>query len=224
MKVCTDACLLGAYAVSVINEFPIPYNHGKVLDIGTGTGLLSLMIAQETDALVDAIEIEKDAFEQAKHNFELSPFGQRITIFQSDVKVFSFSFKYNLIISNPPFYENDLAPINKNKRVAMHGGGLTIPQLIEVVDKNLYDNGLFIVLIPNHRFTNLVKICQEKGLWIDREIQVHHSLNHPPFRTVGVFRKGQKVEEERGNIFINDESGNYTEEFKSLLKNYYLYL
>jgi tRNA1Val (adenine37-N6)-methyltransferase len=104
MKVTTDGCLFGSLSPTLIKEERVI----NVLDIGTGTGLLSLMLAQaKHNAYIDAIEIDKDAFEQACQNVEVSPWGGRIKVFHADARDNEFPHKYDLIISNPPFYEKD---------------------------------------------------------------------------------------------------------------------
>lgn len=224
MKVCTDACLFGAFAAQLICENPIPLNHGKILDLGTGTGLLSLMIAQKTDTIIDAIEIDNDSFFQAKQNFENSSFGKRIEVFHGNAISHKYPWNYDLIISNPPFYEKHLLSANKNDRLARHSESLTILQLIEIVKANLKEKGYFLILMPSFRFNEVISVCHNYGLYVERQFQIHHSPKHESFRTIGVFRNEIKNEEERGSIFISDESNNYSTAFTNLLKDYYLYL
>ena len=100
MKVGTDAVLLGAWVT--------PNGSNHILDIGTGTGVIALMLAQKTNSPIDAIEIDPDAFGQAKENISGSPWKDRVTIYQADAAQFAFSSKYDILVSNPPFYENEL--------------------------------------------------------------------------------------------------------------------
>ena len=106
MKVTTDGCLFGAWIAENMKKESLLYNH--CLDIGTGTGLLTLMLAQENEIAIDAIEIDKDAFEQAVENVTASPWSGRIQVVHADVREFESENQYDVIISNPPFYEREL--------------------------------------------------------------------------------------------------------------------
>ncbi|HUS02889.1 MAG TPA: methyltransferase, partial [Chitinophagaceae bacterium] len=135
MKVCTDACLLGSL-LPVTSKNAEPIN--RVLDIGTGTGLLSLMYAQRNiHAVIDAVEIEEDSFKQANENFIRSKWNDRIKIFYTDIRKFAPAKKYDLIITNPPFYENELLSTEKNKNIAKHDEGLTFRDLTGIITKHL---------------------------------------------------------------------------------------
>ena len=134
MKVCTDSCLFGAWIASAIEDKNISAE--TILDIGTGTGLLSLMLAQKTNAGIDAVEIDTNAFEQATENVNASPWNKQIKVFKADIKKWNASLKYDLIISNPPFYENDLLPESEASSVAKHSAALTLEELITIT-KNL---------------------------------------------------------------------------------------
>ena len=100
MKVCTDACLFGAFVANEIQDKTI--NH--ILDIGAGTGLLSLMLAQKSNAAIDAVEIDKSTYEQAEENISQSSWKEKITVYNSGIADFYSNYKYDLIISNPPFF------------------------------------------------------------------------------------------------------------------------
>jgi len=123
MKVTTDACLFGSLLPTSSRGGGIR----NVLDIGTGTGLLSLMYAQKNhNARIDAIEIDEDAYQQAKENITASPWADRIEIFRGDAKEFNFPIQYDIIISNPPFYEKELMSDDAKKNIASHNEGLLL--------------------------------------------------------------------------------------------------
>src|SRR5262245_3491214 len=109
MKVTTDSCLFGAWVASRESAArSSPGTRRRILDIGGGTGLLALMLAQRTNAFIDSIEIDKDAFQQAEENVKASPWSDRISLYHGDAREFSFQHKYQTIICNPPFYEKEL--------------------------------------------------------------------------------------------------------------------
>ena len=137
MKVCTDACLFGAFVANCLS--PIV----NCLDIGTGTGLLSLMLAQETNAQIDAVEIDAAAFQQAKENFKASPWSSRLNIFNTDILHYSTDKKYDCIISNPPFFEDDLKSFSEGKNIAKHNNALTLAQLLTAINAHLAATGFF---------------------------------------------------------------------------------
>src|SRR3954454_12954512 len=121
MKVTTDACLFGAWIAEEDKSGSLPGTVKTVLDIGAGTGLLSLMYSQKNPSSnIDAIEIDEDAYAQSKENVEASPFAERINLIHDDVKRFTFSKKYDCIISNPPFYEKEIRSGNEKKNIAHH--------------------------------------------------------------------------------------------------------
>jgi tRNA1Val (adenine37-N6)-methyltransferase len=142
MKVTTDACLFGAWVVNKVKSEKSKIK--SVLDIGTGTGLLSIMLAQKNPEIkIDAIEIDKDAAEQAKINAGSSPWKEQINIIQDDVKAFSFEKEFDLIISNPPFYENEIRSATDSKNVAHHSENLTLKELLVIIKENLTKRGSF---------------------------------------------------------------------------------
>jgi len=221
MKVCTDACLFGSL-LPVVTENAEPIN--RVLDIGTGTGLLSLMYAQRNiHAQIDAVEVEEHSFKQAKENFTQSKWKDRLKIFHSDIKNFVPGKKYDLIISNPPFYENELLSNEKNKNIAKHDAGLTLNDLIDIIKKHLAPTGTFAVLLPWHRIKYFEELAAGNNFFAQEKILIRQTPTHNFFRGILFFsntRSGTKTTE----IIIKNKQGNYTEEFSELLKNYYLKL
>src|SRR5437868_5022622 len=125
MKVCTDACLFGAYIANELQSIPV----NTILDIGAGTGLLSLMLAQKTTAVIDAVEIDNAAFEQAKENIAASPWKEKINTYHADISTFKTGKRYEHIISNPPFFEDDLRSNDEKKNFAKHDSSLTLENL-----------------------------------------------------------------------------------------------
>lgn len=229
MKVTTDACLFGAWAAkkAMSSEFGVQSSESgvrRILDIGTGTGLLALMIAQNVNAAIDAIEIDKDAFEQAKENISASPWAEKINISNTDAKEFVFPDKYDVIISNPPFYENELKPSDFKKNIAHHGG-LALNELLRVIKKNLSAYGEFYLLLPYKRNTEMEKLIISNNLSVVQKTLVRQSVKHDYFRIM--ISGGHKQAEEKiimDEISIWNDQQQYTKEFIKLLRDYYLYL
>ena len=221
MKVCTDACLFGAYTADQIAEGKLSATN--ILDIGTGTGLLSLMLAQQTASAIDAVEIDKASYYQARENFEESPWKERLSIFNTDILQFSSTKKYDLVISNPPFFEKDLKSDDAKKNAAKHDSTLTLQQLLDVVVKYLDEDGVFAVLLPYHRINYCVEEAEKTGLYLSKKVLIKQTPLHAWFRGILFFSKHQTaaVKEE---ISIRDKMGDYTSKFMDLLRDYYLYL
>ncbi|MEO5649914.1 MAG: methyltransferase [Ginsengibacter sp.] len=219
MKVCTDSCLFGAWVAHKIEKKII--NPSSVLDIGAGTGLLSLMLAQKSNAIIHAVEIEENSFEQAKENFASSPWHQRMRAFHQDIKEWENKLKYDLIISNPPFYENDLKSNHANKNLAKHHDGLTLKELIQSIKNNMSGNGNFATLLPYHRVAGFADAAMENGFYVQEELLVKQNPKHSFFRGILLFGKKEKSKIHY-ELTIKNEQGKYTNEFQELLKDYYL--
>lgn len=219
MKVCTDACLFGAWMADQVKTKAAT----NILDIGTGTGLLSLMLAQRVPALIEAVEIDAAAYQQAKENFEGSPWKERLSIFNTDVLQFDFDKKYDCIISNPPFFENDLKSSDKNKNAAKHDTTLTLHQLLLTVQLLLNEDGNFAILLPYHRVEECILLAEKVGLHLNKKVLVKQTAKHDYFRAMLIFNRQHTLLAEE-KIVIKTESEKYSEKFAELLKDYYLYL
>jgi tRNA1Val (adenine37-N6)-methyltransferase len=220
MKVTTDACLFGAWCADEIRKSS--QQNCSLLDIGTGTGLLSLMIAQKYDCIIDAVEIDENATQQAAENINASPWKEKIQLHQKDILEFKEK-KYSIIVSNPPFYEKELQSPNDKRNDAHHGTSLKLVDLFLYLKEHLSANGNFYLLLPYKRIIEAEKILNQKNLFAQKKIIVSTSPQHSPFR---VLIKGghEPVIAEESPFYITDEKQNYSKEFASLLKDYYLYL
>jgi tRNA1Val (adenine37-N6)-methyltransferase len=223
MKVCTDACLFGAWSI----QKEVLQKAGSVLDIGTGTGLLSLMVAQKNvNGTITAVEIEPNAAKQASSNFELSDWKERLSVVNTSIQDFASSItnQFDCIISNPPFFESDLPSPDSNKNLAAHSSALPWETFASVVSKLLSNDGLFFVIIPSIRAYTMQKLMETNGLQLIEETTVFNKEKQLPFRSFLQFKKTiqQPSGIERNKLFIKDANNEYTEIFKSLLKEYYL--
>ena len=226
MKVTTDACLFGAWMAEEVRSQESGVGSQQSLDIGTGTGLLLLMLAQKNPGVeIIGVEIDEDAWKQAKENINSSPWKNRIDVLEGDVKDHNFPEKFDLIISNPPFYENEIRSATDSKNIAHHSENLTIKELLVIIKDNLSKTGSFFLLLPYKRNEEIKKLFKDQQLHISKIILVRQSVNHEYFR---IFIKGSLIAEEKETEFdelsIRDGKQQYTNEFVNLLKDYYLHL
>lgn len=233
MKICTDACIFGGY-VDILES-------KSILDIGTGTGLLSLMLAQRTDKTkITAIEIEQNAFLAAKENFSTSIYTDRLSIFHSSIQDFSASsdFTFDHIISNPPFFLHQSKTENKSKNLALHSEALSFDELLNSINKLLSENGKCDILLPAFEMDIFIKKAEKYNLFPQKKLLIYTRKEQRIFRVITRFERinfEENEENEKNKIietdFIIYKSKNeknselnrgYTEEFVELLRDFYL--
>lgn len=217
MKVCTESCVFGALIEAV--------GPSRILDIGTGTGLLSLMAAQKFSCPIDAVEVEERAYQQALANFQASPWSDRLSLFHSSIQEFAFEAQqcYDLILCNPPFFSNHLHSPSKARNMAMHNQTLPHSDLAEAIRKLLKDSGRAYVLHPPSEADMFDTIAVGKNLHIQKRTQLMHHAEGHVLRYITVY--GKEPKEYAMDIFvIRDPAGAYTSDFVEKLKPYYLYL
>ncbi len=217
MKVCTDACLFGAW---------IPANDDvkNMLDIGAGTGLLSLIMAQKTNAAIDAVEIDEAAFFQAKENIANSTYKDRITVLNEDFKYFNPSKKYDLIITNPPFYEHQVHSADERERTAKHAIDLTLENLLTHAAGLLSENGKLAILLPYYRKEECLKYAQLLKLYPEQSIHIRQTPRHDFFRYAVIFSFDDTMLSQDLSFSIKNEANQYSETSIALLNSFYLYL
>jgi len=226
MKVTTDACLFGAWVAEEVRSQESGVGSQQSLDIGTGTGLLSLMLAQKNPgAEIIGVEINEDAKKQATENINASLWKNRINVLEGDVKDHNFPEKFDLIISNSPFYENEIRSATDSKNVAHHSENLTLKELLDIIKPNLNADGNFFLMFPYKRNDEIKKLFKDHQLHISKILLIRQSIKHDYFR---IFIKGNLIATEKEIEFdemsIWDEHQQYTNEFIRLLKDYYLHL
>lgn len=217
MKIGTDGVLLGAWTPLINN----PYN---VLDIGAGTGILSLMLAQRSNAeQIDAIEIDEDAYEQCVENFEASPWGDKLFCFHAGLDEFvdEPEDEYDLIISNPPFYTDDYKSDNTSRDLARFEDALPFEELIEAAALLLSDNGIFSVIIPFKEEERFVSLCKELDLFPLKITRVKGTPTSEIKRSLLAFCRMEQTPL-NDELVIEISRHNYTSEYIELTKDFYL--
>ena len=250
MKVCTDACIFGAWYAQRIQHAQ------TVLDIGSGTGLLMMMLAQQSAADIHGIEIEDGCYQQLQQNISGHHWSGRMKIFHGDVRVYKFPVKYDFIISNPPFYDRDLSSANNGRQLAMHSSALKLDELATAISDNLTATGSAGILLPAHRAEAFDQAATKVGLTPSGRLFIRHTAEHSWFRTITTYVRSN-AQGERGTanllhhhftretpeaseaqeqtkasvaarvilhdeLTIRDTDGTYTDKFMSLLCDYYL--
>ncbi|WP_037318998.1 tRNA1(Val) (adenine(37)-N6)-methyltransferase [Salegentibacter sp. Hel_I_6] len=228
MKIGTDGVLLGAWA-------SLEQQPDSILDIGTGTGLIALMLAQRSPALlIDALEIDEDAYEQAVENFEQSNWGDRLFCYHAAFDEFVEEMqdeedKYELIISNPPFYEPPLTPpmsensISSARQNARFYDALPFSELIGGVSKLLHPQGEFNTIIPHKEETGFIALASKFGLFPKQITRVRGTRSSEIKRSLLNFTFN-KTSIEESELIIEISRHNYTDAYKKLVKDFYLKL
>lgn len=214
MKVGTDGVLLGAWTDVSSSR--------HILDIGTGTGLIALMLAQRcAHARITAMDIETEAIEQARNNFLISPWKDRIEAVLQDIKSFSTSMTYDTIVSNPPYFVNSLKCPNNQRNTARHTDTLDADSLLEKVATLLSEEGRFSIILPAEQMEEVIRIALGKKLYLSRQTMVITRPGLPPKRTLMEFSKS-KTTFTANNLLIELDRHVYSEDYISLTRDFYL--
>lgn len=224
MKVGTDGVLLGAWA-------SLESNPQSILDIGAGTGLIALMLAQRSQVIpmaigIDALEIEENAYEQCVENFENSPWNDRLFCFHASLEEFTEEMideKYDFIVSNPPFYTNDYQSSNTNRNLARFAGAMPFEELISSVSKLLSEKGEFAVIIPFSEEEKFIRLAEKNTLFPHRITRVRGTETSEIKRSLLQF-SFQKKAIVKNELVLEIKRHQYTDEYKSLVEDFYLKL
>lgn len=217
MKIGTDGVLLGAWT-------SIKHSPESVLDIGTGTGVIALQLAQRSHSeTIDALEIDDNAFEQAVENFENSPWGDRLYCYHASLEEFSEEIvdKYDLIVSNPPFYNEDFQCDDTARNTARFTDSLSFEELLKSVSKLLTEDGIFTVIIPFREEEKFIVLAKKHGLISNKICKVKGTFSTEIKRSLIEFSFTAKniiVE----NLVIETTRHQYTNEYINLVKDFYL--
>lgn len=224
MKVTTDACLFGAVVVEQLSR----KKPNRILDIGTGTGVLSLMLAQNTNCRIDAIEIDERAYRQASSNFVQSAWGDRMRAYHSPLQRYQpegpdgTPKRYDLIIVNPPFFKDHMQGQTDSRNRAIHNTELPLEDLVSGVQRLISPDGIAYVLLPYYEMRNFSEMMSNVGFHETMEVPLFTQPGRPAFRTVKGFSPATQEFKHKENVVIKDPEKNYTWRFNALLKDYYL--
>ena len=219
MKIGTDGVLLGAWT-------KIDNSEDSVLDIGSGTGLISLMMAQRSDAeLIDAVELDPSAYEESVYNFENSPWGDRLFCYHSSFQEFAQEIEdsYDLIVSNPPFFKRTTSVSIERDR-ARNDHNLPAKDLLQGVQALLSATGRFACVLPADDAEGFINLAEERGLFLSRRCEVKGRLDTKVIRTLMEFDRVKKSKDPvlLEQLTIEIERHQYTEEYIGLVQDFYL--
>lgn len=216
MKVGTDGVLLGAWADCE--------NSKSILDVGTGTGLIALMLAQRSNAQIDAIEIDQNACEQAADNVDKSLWKDRIHVINQSLQDYKKQTdkKYDLIVSNPPYFQNSLYAPDQNRTNARHNSSLEYDDILESASGLLSENGTLNLILPYLEGTMFILKASEKGFYCVRQTNVLPNPGKQPKRLLLEFKREKKPLVEQEIIIELNKRHEYSEAYKNLTKDFYL--
>ncbi|MDR1610320.1 MAG: methyltransferase [Candidatus Symbiothrix sp.] len=214
MKVGTDGVLLGAWADCTQAK--------TALDIGTGSGLIALMLAQRSGAPIHAIDIDENACEQAKINFENSPFSSLLIVEKAAFQHWETSLRFDLIVSNPPYFSDSLKSPNAQRNFARHNDSLFFADLIGKSLSLMNPGGKLAVILPFDGFGDFHTLALENRLFLCRKTLVS-SLPHKPVKRVLLEYSNQEADYKENILLIEQSPKIYSEEYIALTKDFYLF-
>jgi tRNA1Val (adenine37-N6)-methyltransferase len=218
MKTGTDAVLLGAAMQ--------PPEQGHILEVGCGCGVISLMQAQRSNAIIHAIDIDQDSVEEASANFALSPWSKRLKAIHSSLQQYAVSCrqKYDLVISNPPYFTNALKNPSANKALARHNDKLPFDELMHYAAKLLLPEGRIQLVLPASEQNNICRYAEKYGLSLKRIINIHPKPDKAANRIITEFSFAKISQPENHQLYLRNEGGEYSRDYILLLKDFLIYL
>lgn len=216
MRIGTDAVLFAQW-VDVSSD-------DAALDIGTGSGIIPMILSQKGVGSVDAVELDFDSFEEAKLNFSISTWNEKLKVFNADVRNFSEATekKYDLIVSNPPYYSSDVKPIKEKKVMARHVSTLSFTDLLLSARKMMKEDSRFALVLPYYESRLFIKEAHNLGFYIQKEFMIAPIEGKDPNRVNMQFVLGDIGTPDSELFTIRNKDYSYTNQYKEFLKDYYL--
>ena len=216
MKVGTDAVLLGVFA----NVF----GANSILDIGTGSGIIAVMLAQKSNANIDAIDIDKGSISDAEDNFSNCPWKNRLTAIHSSLQEYvkKTAKKYDLIVSNPPFFSNSLKSPEFSKSLSKHDEKLNHKELIAGTKRLLSSDGRFIVILPFSQIKNFKETALIENLYCSKQILIYPKYSKPANRIILEFSFERQIKPVETKLTIRNNDSSFTEQYVDLTKEFYV--
>lgn len=216
MRVGTDAVLFAQWVDVASSD--------NALDIGTGSGIIPLILAQKGVGSVDAVELDSDSYEEANLNFSISVYSDRLSVVQNDVRDYAANNekKYDLIVSNPPFYASDVKPIKEKKVMARHVSTLSFKDLLVAAKKMMKEDARFALVLPFYESRLFIKEAESLGFYLQKEFLISPIEGKEPNRVNMQFVLNEVESVETVLFTIRNKDYSYTEEYKEFLKDFYL--
>ena len=212
LKVGTDGMLIGGWTNYVPAE--------RILDIGTGTGVLALIAAQRNpSASIDAVEIDPDSAEQAQANAAASPWADRVTIHQGDVRQWEHVGRYDLVLCNPPFYKGHHPSHDARKAIAKHDLSLPFTDLIAAMDDRCAEQGRISLILPFDRLAEVITLATSHRFNLKRQCLVSYTANKAPKRVLVEFSRKLDQEVEQSELVVELTPGKYSPEYRALISD-----
>lgn len=217
MKVGTDAMLLGALTD--------PGKATRILDIGTGCGVLALMMAQKSGAVIDAIEMDEKSVQEAMENFDKSPWNTRLACFEISLQLFEFltDHRYDLIVSNPPFFKDSLEPYTPQKRLAKHDGSLSLDELMKAASILLEKDGRFALIIPSSRWEETREVAAEHALYPLKCVRIFPYPGGDETRVVAEFTPIKPAFVHESSLTILNDERRFSRDYLDITRDFHYF-
>ncbi len=216
MKISTDAVLLGTLVKSDAPK--------QILDIGTGTGVIALMLAQRfPQASLTAIELDPEAAGQAAENCEQSPFSERLTVIQGRFQDFKEEKRFDLLVSNPPFFPDHLPASDPKRNQALHTHSLSFEELLHKASQLLAPSGSFWVILPPRQMQDFLQCAKGNGLFLGTRVHIRDNASKPVHREVVGFTLSEPLTSVLPmELFLKNEDGSYSDDYRNLISGFLL--